>query len=57
MISPVSFVSMHWSGAYRLLQKRISHEIRERLNRQDCAEDADQEQVESNTLVIEETEN
>ena len=53
--SPVSFVSMHWSGACRVLQERISCEIRERLSSQNCAEDADKEQVGSNSSVINET--
>lgn len=55
MTSPVSFVSMHWSGACRSLQERISREIRERLSGQSCAEDPDEEQVESNGFVIEES--
>ena len=55
MISPVSFVSMHWSGACRTLQRQISCEIRERLSSKDCAEEADEQQVESNGFAIRET--
>lgn len=45
---------MHWSGACRFLQERISREIRERLSNQSRAEEADKEQVESNSFVLEE---
>lgn len=44
---------MHWSGAYRILQERISGEIRERLNdrNRSRAEDADKERVESSFVM------
>ena len=44
-ISLVSFVSMHWSGACKTLQERISCEIQERLSSYDLDENANKEHV------------
>lgn len=50
--SPVSFVSMHLSGACKKLQERIPLEVRERLSCQSSGGDADREPLDCIQWII-----